>query len=110
MGSRQFFKRILSFEDMGEKIHIEGKEIAIQSFNNLDYISLNDIAGRSPEGTIIISNWFRTIATHDFLVEWETIYNPDFNLVEGHKVKSDSGRITFTMGIKRWVEVTNPIH
>lgn len=65
---------------MAEKINIEGKEIAIKSVNDQDYISLTDIAKqRNPDRPhAVIGQWLGNQDTEEFLELWESLHNPDF--------------------------------
>ncbi|MEG0688844.1 MAG: KilA-N domain-containing protein [Hungatella sp.] len=87
------------------KINANGTEISIISSNkNIDdYISLTDIAKRknSDDPRIVISNWMSSYSTIDFLAAWEGLYNPDFNRMEFHTVRSESGRLIMTP--KQWI-------
>lgn len=52
----------------------------------------------------IIKNWIRTRSTIEFLGVWESIYNPDFKVVEFDHFKSEAGLPTFTMSVSNWVK------
>ena len=92
-----------------DKIIVEGTEITIISEKQNDYISLTDMAGYKDEleARVVVSNWMSTRFTLDFLGIWEQIYNPNFNRMEFHTLKTESGRLVLTP--KRWVERTNAI-
>jgi hypothetical protein len=92
-----------------DKITVAGIEISIISDNKNDYISLTDMAGYKDEleARVVVSNWMSTHFTLDFLGIWEQIYNPNFNRMEFHTLKTESGRLVLTP--KRWVERTNAI-
>jgi hypothetical protein len=92
-----------------DKITVAGIEITIISDNKNDYISLTDMAGYKDEleARVVVSNWMSTHFTLDFLGIWEQIYNPNFNRMEFHTLKTESGRLVLTP--KRWVERTNAI-
>jgi len=92
-----------------DKITVTGIEIRIISDKQHDYISLTDMAGYKDEleARVVVSNWMSTHFTLDFLGIWEQIYNPDFNRMEFHTLKTEGGRLVLTP--KRWVERTNAI-
>lgn len=92
-----------------ETIKVVGTEITVFSKGNNDYISLSDMAGYKDalEARVVVSNWMSTHFTLDFLGLWEQIYNPNFNRMEFHTIKNESGRLVLTP--KRWVERTNAI-
>lgn len=88
------------------KINANGTEISLikNQTNNADYISLTDIAKRKnpDDPRIIISNWMSSYSTIDFLATWENLYNPNFNRMEFHTVRSETGRLVMTP--KQWIE------
>jgi len=57
----------------------------------------------------IIKNWLRTRTTIEFLGTWESIYNPNFKVVEFDHFKKEAGLPTFTLSVSHWVEKTNVI-
>lgn len=63
---------------------IQNIEVAFQSFNEKDYISLTDIAKfkNANDPRFAIQNWMKTRYTVDFLGIWERMYNKNFNRVE----------------------------
>jgi hypothetical protein len=94
------------------KIIVEGVDINIVSQNQNDYISLTDMVKANDDDTRaadIIKNWVRTRTTIEFLGVWETIYNPDFKVVEFDHFRKQAGLPTFTMSISNWVEKTGSI-
>ena len=93
-----------------EKIDIQGYEITVISKgDDDDYISLTDIAKRknAEDPRIVISNWLSSYATIDYLATWENLYNPDFNRMEFHTVRSEPGRLVMTPS--QWIKRTNAI-
>lgn len=92
-------------------INANGTEISVilSSENQNDYISLTDIAKyKNPnDPRIVISNWLSSYSTIDFLATWETLYNPNFNRMEFHTVRSEPGRLVMTP--KQWIERMNAI-
>jgi hypothetical protein len=83
------------------------------SDNDLDsYISITDIANAKVGDTRaadVIKNWLRNRLTLEFLGTWETIYNPDFKVVEFDHFKSQAGLHTFTMSASEWIEKTSAV-
>lgn len=91
-------------------INVEGTPINITSIKDEDYISLTDMAGGKDDGSRaadVIKNWIRNRATIEFLGTWETMYNPNFKVVEFDHFKKDAGLPTFTMSVSNWVDNTN---
>ena len=62
-------------------INIQGSEIAIISQKKEDYISLTDMS-KSQMQEVIIIKWLSLKSTIEYLGEWETLYNLDFNYTE----------------------------
>ena len=93
-----------------ETMDIQGYEITVVSKgDDEDYISLTDIAKRknAEDPRIVISNWLSSYATIDYLATWENLYNPDFNRMEFHTVRSEPGRLVMTPS--QWIKRTNAI-
>ena len=65
------------------KIVVGNTSITVLRFKESDFISLTDIAKRkSDEPSAVIGNWIRNRNTIEYLGIWETLYNPDFKLLE----------------------------
>ncbi len=93
-------------------IEVENTIISITSKNKNDYISLTDMAkgkGDKVRAADVIKNWLRTRTTIEFLGTWETLYNPNFKVVEFDHFKKSAGLHTFVLSPKTWVEKTNAI-
>ncbi len=94
-----------------KKIEVQGTEISINLNKDDEYISLTDIAKKfnkeNPSSLII--NWLRNKETIEFLGVWETLYNPDFNLIEFDKIKSQAGFNRFVISSSKWIKSTNSI-
>lgn len=92
-------------------INANGTEIRVYGdiANENAFICLTDIAKvkEALEPRIVISNWMSSYATIDFLALWESIYNPNFNRMEFHTVRNESGRLVMTP--TRWIERMNAI-
>ncbi len=94
------------------KLIVQNTEISFISQSNEDYISLTDMAkagGDDARAADIIKNWIRNRGTIEFLGTWETIYNPNFKVVEFDHFRKEAGLPTFTMSVSGWVENTNAI-
>ncbi len=81
----------------------------ISTMHAEDYISLTDMAKYLPNSHIVIGNWMRSRNTIQYLGIWETIYNPNFKLIEFDEFRMQSGDRTFTLSPKQWIESTNAI-
>src|SRR5471030_2867059 len=89
-----------------------GTEISITNFNDNDYICLTDMVKAKDDevrAADIIKNWIRTRTTIEFLGTWESIYNPNFKVVEFDHFRKEAGLPTFTMSVTNWVDKTNAI-
>ena len=97
---------------MGKRniLNVQGVDINITSFNEEDYISLTDMAKSKNDDSRaadVIKNWIRNRSTIEFLGTWESLYNPDFKVVEFDHFRKEAGLPTFTMSVSNWVESTN---
>lgn len=93
-------------------IDIKSAIISITKIEEEDYICLTDMA-KAKDGdnraADVIKNWIRTRTTIEFLGTWETMYNPDFNVVEFDQFKMEAGLPTFVLSPKQWAEKTGAI-
>ena len=46
-------------------------------------------------------------STIEYIGEWETLYNPNFNSPEFGGIKNEAGLNRFILSVKQWVEKTN---
>ncbi len=90
------------------KLQVEGIEINIQSKNDVDYISLTDMA-KSQHENIIITKWLSLKNTIEYLGEWEAMFNKDFNYIEFGTIKNTAGGNNYVLSVKEWIEKTNAI-
>jgi hypothetical protein len=92
---------------------IKVKEVSIGLFkvNEIDYISLTDIAKqKNPvEPKDVVKNWMRLKNTLEYLGLWELLNNPAFKGVEFDPLLKEAGNNAFTMSPTRWVEITGAI-
>lgn len=94
-----------------KKIVTKGIKIYTFQQNEIDYISLTDIARyKDKERTDhIIQNWMRNRDTIEFLGIWEQINNPNFKPLEFDGFKNQAGANSFSLTPKRWIESVNAI-
>ena len=93
-------------------MNVQGIEIALTTINEEDFICITDIVkakGGDARAADIIKNWIRNRSTIEFLGTWETIYNPDFKVVEFDHFRKEAGLPTFTMSVSNWIEKTGAI-
>lgn len=98
---------------MAKKNSIEVNTVVIKTLliDNLDYISITDIAKqKNPlEPKDVVKNWMRLKNTLEYLGLWEKLNNPNFNGVEFDPLFNEAGSNSFTMSPTRWVELTGAI-
>lgn len=90
------------------KIKVEGIEISFFSVNDSDFISLTDMA-KSQHENIIITKWLSLKNTIEYLGEWETLYNEDFNYTDFGIIKNAAGSNSFVLSVKEWIQKTNAV-
>ncbi len=90
------------------KIEVMNTEISVQNVNGEDYISLTDMA-KSQMQEHIIFKWLSTKNTIEYIGEWESIYNPNFNYTEFGTIKNAAGSNNFVLSTKQWILQTNAI-
>ncbi|WP_312557473.1 KilA-N domain-containing protein [Empedobacter brevis] len=89
-----------------------GAPITLISEGENDYICLTDMVNSQEDesrAADVIKNWIRNRGTIEFLGTWESIYNPNFKVVEFDHFRKQAGLPTFTMSVNNWVESTNAI-
>lgn len=92
------------------KIVVDNTSITVLRFKESDFISLTDIAKRkSDEPSAVIGNWIRNRNTIEYLGIWETLYNPDFKLLEFEGFRNSSGDNAFTISPQKWIKSTEAI-
>ncbi|MFR9583695.1 MAG: KilA-N domain-containing protein, partial [Rikenellaceae bacterium] len=92
------------------KINVKETDVTIIKLDNVDYISLTDIAKhKSDDPTAVVSNWMRNRNTIEYLGIWETLYNQDFKPLEFEGFKKEAGLNAFTMSPQKWIANTNAI-
>lgn len=92
-------------------ILVIGTEITISNRDEVDYISLTDIARHrdAERSDYILQNWLRNRSTIEFIGLWEQLNNPSFNSIEFDGFKNLAGSNSFSLTPKRWIETTNAI-
>ena len=93
------------------KIEVKNTLINIIRVNDIDYISLTDLArykNSDNPGDVIIK-WMSNKSSFDFYSLWEELFNENFKLAESREFKIDSATQSFTMSPSRWINLTNAI-
>ena len=72
------------------KITVKEADVTIIKIENVDYISITDIAKvKNPDDANgVIANWMRTRNTIEYLGIWEYLYNPNFKPLEFEGLKT----------------------
>lgn len=92
------------------KITVQNTNITIINIDGEDYVSITDLARhKSDDPTAVIGNWMRNRNTIEFLGIWESLYNPNFKLLEFEGFRREAGLNAFTLSPKKWIETTNAI-
>ncbi|MCL2042017.1 MAG: KilA-N domain-containing protein [Bacteroidales bacterium] len=93
------------------KITVKESDVTIIKIDDVDYISLTDIAKvkNSDDANGVIANWMRTRNTIEYLGIWEYLYNPNFKPLEFEGFKNEAGANAFTLSPQKWIEATNAI-
>ena len=96
---------------MTKEIKVKNLSINVKTNKeNDDFICLTDMAKFKGEETgVIIANWLTTKFTVEFLGVWEEMHNPNFNLMEFHKIKNEAGSNGFIVSSSKWINATNAI-
>ena len=92
-------------------MHVIGRDVALLSKEDEDYISLTDIARYKDRerSDYVLQNWMRNRSTIEFIGLWEKLYNPDFKSIEFDGFKNQAGSNGFSLTPKRWIDHTNAI-
>ncbi|TDR79703.1 KilA-N domain-containing protein [Paludibacterium purpuratum] len=90
-------------------ITVQGTSVGIVSRNEQDYISLTDMVRHFEGGGALIEQWLKNKDTVLFLGVWEQLSNPDFNSLEFEGIGRESGRNSFYLSVKKWIEATGAI-
>ena len=89
-------------------IDVQGSSITILSRDDLDFISLTDMAQKFGDDSLIYS-WMRNRNTVEFIGIWEQIHNPAFKGIEFETFKNQAGLNSFTLTPKKWINATGAI-
>ena len=90
----------MSKKIISTQMNVNNKLIRVMRVDNVDYISLTDLAKyqneNDPSG--VIRNWMSNKNSFDFYNLWEELHNENFNSVESHRIKIEEvGYNRFTM-------------
>ena len=101
----------MNSEIVRAEINVKNLKISILHVNNIDYISLTDLARfqNSSDPSFTVKNWLRRVSTIDYIGLWEELHNKEFNLVEFDQIKTEYGKNSFAMSPSQWIKRTNAI-
>ena len=92
-----------------KKINVQGSEITVFQYDDIDFISLTDMTSNFKEGSSLIGKWITNKNTLEYLGIWEKINNKDFNYPEFGVIEQDAGINRFIMSAGQWIKRTNAI-
>lgn len=98
-------------KNIKKEINVKNNLISIIRVNNVDYISLTDLArykNSNNPGDVIIK-WMSNKNSFDFYSLWEELSNDNFKVAESREFKIESASQAFTMSPSRWINLTNAI-
>ena len=60
-------------------------------------------------GEHVIIKWLSLKSTIEYIGEWETLFNPNFNYTEFGTIRNSAGSNNFVLSAKQWIEKTDAI-
>lgn len=92
-------------------IDVKGNKIGVMRVNNVDYISLTDLAryADEEEPRLPIRDWMRNKEVISYLGLWENLNNNNFKGGEFATFKNEAGSNKFKMSPQKWIKATNAI-
>jgi KilA-N domain len=94
---------------MKQTIIINESEIALTIVNEHEFVSLSDLSSVFGGNDEAIRNWMRTRQALEMMSIWEEENNPNFNSIEFDRIKNESGKNTFFMNPRKWIQSVNAI-
>jgi hypothetical protein len=97
---------------MAKQLIVDGVHISMTTLNKEDYICITDMVNAKDDesrAADVIKNWLRTRSTIEFLGTWETLYNPNFKVVEFDHFRTQAGLPSFVLSVNNWVQATNAV-
>lgn len=93
------------------EIIVNEQKISVLRVNNIEYISLTDLARYADEDEprFPIQNWMRNKDVLSYLGLWESIHNENFKGVEFDTFKNEAGSNKFKISPQKWIKETNAI-
>ena len=94
---------------MKQTIIINDSEIGITLVDESEFVSLSDLSTAFGGNDEAIRNWMRTRQALEMMSIWEEENNANFNSVEFDRIKNESGKNTFYMNPRKWIQSVNAI-
>lgn len=93
------------------EIYVKDNKINVIRINNIEYISLTDLAryANPEEPKIPIQTWMRNKDIISYLGLWEKFNNENFKGIEFTTFESEAGKHSFYMSPQKWIKETNAI-
>lgn len=91
------------------KISVQGSEISVFQYDDIDFISLTDMTLSFNEGSSLIGKWITNKNTLEYLGIWEKINNKNFNYPEFGVIEQNAGTNRFIMSAGQWIKRTNAV-
>ena len=93
------------------ELNVKNNLIKIMRVNNVDYISLTDLARyKNPnDPSDVIKKWLSNYDSIEFLGLWEQLSNDNFNSAEFRLIKDEAPSKSFTMTPSQWCTRVNAI-
>lgn len=93
------------------EIDVIDNKIGIMKIENVDYISLTDLAryADAEEPRLPIRDWMRNKEVISYLGLWESMNNKNFKGGEFATFKNEAGSNKFKMSPQKWIKETNAI-
>jgi len=98
-------------KEIKNNLIVKGIEVSYKRINQDDYICLTDIARYvNPEDPKVpIHTWMRNKEVVSFLGLWEKLNNVHFKGIEFTTFENESGKNSFYLSPKKWIEQTRAI-
>ena len=86
-------------KNINNSLVVQGTTVNLLSKNEIEYISLTDIAKYRNENEpfSIINNWTRSRSTISFIGLWESLNNENFKPLEFERFKTEAGDNYFVL-------------
>ncbi len=92
-------------------IEVQGLEIRVEPVNDLDYVSLTDIAKKNSDDApvYLLQRWIRNKSTLTFLDQWEKVHNPKFKHAQMSVFKEQASINRNSISPQRYIKATDAI-